>query len=105
MDENNIIVSEFNYATDITTHNDIGTVWLNTADNNVYINDGISWNTVDILHTTQEWIDAFPDFYKIEEMCKEYPALEKAYENFRTIYKMVEQDWEGKQKERNSPPF
>jgi len=34
---------------------------------------------------------------QIEEMCKDYPALDKAYENFRTIYKMVFQDWKGKQ--------
>jgi hypothetical protein len=25
--------------------------------------------------------------------------LEKAYENFKTIYKMVKQDWDGKQKD------
>ena len=38
---------------------------------------------------------------RIEEMCDEYPALSKAYEQFKLIYKMTEQDYEGKLKERN----
>ena len=41
--------------------------------------------------------DCLPSIYEVEAMCKEYPALQKAYENFRTIYKMVEQDYKGKQ--------
>jgi hypothetical protein len=40
-----------------------------------------------------------PSVAKVEDMCRDYPGLEKAYENFKTIYKMVEQDWIGKQKE------
>jgi hypothetical protein len=46
----------------------------------------------------KEWEDKLPDLLKVEEMCKDYPALEKAYENFKTVYKMVEQDWIGRQK-------
>ena len=33
-------------------------------------------------------------------MCKEYPALAKAFENFKTMYALVDQDYKGKQKER-----
>ena len=41
--------------------------------------------------------DYIPTVREIERMCDEYPALEKAYENFKTVYKMVEQDYKGKQ--------
>jgi hypothetical protein len=41
--------------------------------------------------------DYLPAISEIEKMCKEYPALAKAYENFKTVYKMVEQDYKGKQ--------
>ena len=41
--------------------------------------------------------DYLPAISEIENMCKEYPALAKAYENFKTVYKMVEQDYKGKQ--------
>ena len=37
-------------------------------------------------------------------MCKHYPALAKAYENFKTIYKMVEQDYKGNHEDNNDIP-
>ena len=36
---------------------------------------------------------------KIESMCKEYPALEKTWRNFKATYDLVLQDWKGKQNE------
>ena len=32
----------------------------------------------------------------VEKMCKEYPALEKVWRNFKAVYDMVKQDYEGK---------
>jgi hypothetical protein len=34
--------------------------------------------------------------YEVEKMCKEYPALEKVWRNFKAVYDMVKQDYEGK---------
>ena len=45
-------------------------------------------------------VDHMPHIDDINRMCEEYPALKKAFEKFRTVYKMVEQDYKGKQKER-----
>lgn len=42
------------------------------------------------------WENAFPDFLDIKNMCKEYPALEKALENFKTIYELVKDDYANK---------
>jgi hypothetical protein len=36
--------------------------------------------------------------YEVEKMCKEYPALEKVWRNFKAVYDMVKQDYEGKKK-------
>lgn len=33
---------------------------------------------------------------EIERMCKEYPALEKVWRNFKAVYDMVKQDYKGK---------
>ena len=33
---------------------------------------------------------------EVESMCKEYPALEKVWRNFKSVYDMVKQDYEGK---------
>ena len=32
---------------------------------------------------------------RVKEMCEEYPALKKAWDNFYSIYKMVDQDYKG----------
>ena len=53
--------------------------------------DNITWEQV-------EFEDSMPSVAKVEDMCNDYPALEKAYENFKTIYSLVHQDWKGKQK-------
>ena len=34
--------------------------------------------------------------YEVEKMCKEYPALEKVWRNFKAVYDMVQQDYKGK---------
>lgn len=39
--------------------------------------------------------DCMPDVKRIKNMCEHYPALTKAFENFKTIYKMVDQDYKG----------
>jgi hypothetical protein len=36
--------------------------------------------------------------YEVEKMCEEYPALEKVWRNFKSVYDMVKQDYEGKKK-------
>lgn len=49
--------------------------------------------------------DHMPDPDRIKNMCEKYPALSKAYENFKTIYKMVEQDYKGNYEEDDELPF
>ena len=39
-----------------------------------------------------------PTLNKINAMCSEYPGLSKAFDNFKMTYKMVHQDWLGKNK-------
>jgi len=41
----------------------------------------------------KEFVDHMPSVSKINDMCEEYPALKQAWDNFRTIYEMVHQDW------------
>lgn len=62
----------------------------------VYTSDNVSfpWESEYKL-----WEHCLPSLSEVEEMCKEYPALEKAFKNFETIYKMVEQDYKGKKED------
>jgi hypothetical protein len=63
--------------------------------------DGQDWGGDSITWEQIEFEDTMPEIVKVKNMCSEYPALAKAYENFKTIYKMVDQDYLGKQKEIN----
>ena len=40
--------------------------------------------------------DTHFEIAEVEKMCAEYPALAKVYENFKTVYDLVKQDWKGK---------
>ena len=71
--------------------------------NNAISGDGtftIDTNSVDWLYNDTR-ID--PD--EIERMCKEYPALEKTWRNFKATYDLVKQDWKGKQDGEDELPF
>ena len=57
------------------------------------------WDNTKIVPTL--WKEALPDIYTVNNMCEEYPALAKAYENFQTIYKLVEQDYKGKKEDED----
>ncbi len=85
------------YTLDITNiDGTISTISIDTSDHSwISINDTIDLSNITLDRVVFE--DSMPDPEEIKRMCEEYPALDKAYENFKTIYKMVHQDWRGKQ--------
>jgi hypothetical protein len=104
----------------VITSSDISSTTLNVGDisfdnmTNTFnvVNNEFDWvtisdDTIDLSSITTiepvEFEDCMPTVAKVEDMCNDYPALAKAYENFRTIYKMVHQDWVGRQKQDESP--
>jgi len=86
----------------ITTDDTISTL---TIDDTIDIDlTDMSWSGITI--STIDFEDCMPDLDKVKTMCNDYPALEKAYENFKTIYKMVHQDWQGRQDDEDGQlPF
>jgi len=63
------------------------TITINSLDTHT-----IDWTANSILSDTR----ISPD--EIERMCEEYPALEKVWKNFKAVYDMCKQDYEGKKK-------
>ena len=51
-------------------------------------NSSIVWQMPD------EWVDCFPDWHRVEDMCKKYPGLEIAFRNFQTVYQLVKDDYD-----------
>lgn len=46
----------------------------------------------------EPFVNAFPEWEDFQEMCKEYPGLEKVYEHMKAYYNMCKDDWESKKK-------
>ena len=72
----------------------IGTIDISSLTSS---SSGINWGT---SFANTMWEDCMPDMQTVTKMCEEYPALSKAYENFKTVYTLVEQDYKGKQEEK-----
>lgn len=97
------------------------TVTIDTTANDEYLNmNGITVNTVDIDAITlddstywatnidweqTEFVNKMPSLDKINNMCEHYPALKKAFENLKSIYKMVHQDYVGNHEKDDEVPF
>ena len=85
---------------------DISSITTSTVDTSAF--DDLFSNNTDFeltLNDPVEFEDFMPEVAKIEDMCNDYPALARAYENFKSIYAMVHQDWKGRQDAENIPPF
>lgn len=64
--------------------------WNNTLDE-IYADASDKW-----WLELKEFETVMPDLEKVELMCKEYPALAKAFENFKIVYNLVKDDYEAK---------
>ena len=87
--DNTITISDSVYSITTNSADWISNSGTITLDSNVYT--GATDVNIDWIYNNMN-ID--PD--KVERMCKEYPALEKVWRNFKSVYDMVKQDYEGK---------
>jgi hypothetical protein len=96
------------------TYGTTTTYWAGDSINDITIsgiNNAISGTgnggtfTYDSTTINVDWLDTRIDPDEIERMCKEYPALEKTWRNFKATYDLVKQDWKGKQDGEDELPF
>jgi len=76
----------------------------------INVGSAASFGTISSIDTSQfkislpeEWVNCFPDFDRIEKMCKEYPGLKIAYEKFVTTYKLVADHYDTPEDKRPKP--
>ena len=65
----------------------------------ISLDDQITFDYDNIKIVPTLWTETLPDVDTVNAMCEQYPALAKAYENFKTVYKLVEQDYKGKEED------
>jgi hypothetical protein len=70
-----------------------GTISIST----VGAGSGFNWSM------PEEWDGCFPDWNRIQKMCKEYPALAIAFEKFKTTYKLVKDHYDTPEDQRPLP--
>jgi len=79
---------------------DLGNNMTSTFDTTYTVSTSTDSIISDYTDVNSNWIygriTIDPD--EVERMCKEYPALEKVWRNFKSVYDMVLQDYEGKKK-------
>lgn len=83
---------------------DVSTITTSTVDTTIDF-DWLNDDGITLTYEPVEFEDHMPDVAKVEDMCNNYPALAQAYNKFKTIYAMVHQDWQGKQKDNEECPF
>ena len=80
---------------------DVSSITTTSIDFDLFADDNITLT----LNDPVVFEDYMPDVAKVEDMCNDYPSLRKAYENFKAIYAMVHQDWQGRQDSEDQFPF
>jgi hypothetical protein len=78
----------------------LGTYTISTS--NTVTLDSINTSTFN-WKVPEEFVDAFPDYYRIEKMCEEYPGLAIAFEKFKTVYKLVKDHYDTPEDQRPKP--
>ena len=51
----------------------------------------------------EEWEGCFPDWTRVQYMCEQYPALQIAFERFKTTYKLVKDHYDTPEDQRPLP--
>lgn len=88
--------------TDDTVTFDVSSISGSMADS-VYTLSGVDTtltvgNSITLENNNWIYTDTKIDPDEVDRMCKEYPGLEKVWRNFKSVYDMVQQDFEGKKK-------
>jgi hypothetical protein len=68
----------------------VGTYTITSSDTITFNSDEYKFNWGD----AEEFVDAFPDWQRVQDMCKKYPGLEIALRNFQTVYTLVKDDYD-----------
>ena len=90
--------SDYSYTYDSNTMSTITLSPTITTIGAVGSSAGVNTISIDTssftFHMPKEWIDSFPDWHRVESMCKKSPGLEIALRNFQTVYQLVKDDYD-----------
>jgi hypothetical protein len=82
---------------------DMSTAYTYPVDTITLTSTILSSDEYNISWGTTEWVDGFPGWERIQDMCNEYPGLKIAFEKFKTTYKLVKDDYDTPTHKRKTP--
>jgi hypothetical protein len=90
-----------------TTMNHSGVYTINVGNDTIDFSNILTGTQSDITFgplTTPvtPFENGFPDWKDFNDMCKEYPGLEKTYEHLKTFYNLCKSEWDSKKNENNN---
>ena len=88
------------------TYTSSPSTWCNPAHQSTYCTTTLSGiSSIDNIKIfmPREFIDSFPEWSRVEKMCEEYPGLKIAFEKFKTVYKLVKDDYDTPKDKRPKP--
>jgi hypothetical protein len=77
--------------------------------NNMSTTGNLSSDTITISNIdfnwagTTEWVDGFPDWGRVQEMCETYPGLKVAFDRLKVVYDLVKDDFDTPPEKRIKP--
>jgi hypothetical protein len=92
--------SSSDYITYTGTGASYNTITIGSAGSGGAVGSSYTLGNIDISPATfnwklpAEWVDSFPEWARVEDMCKQYPSLEIAFRNFKTVYHLVKDDYD-----------
>lgn len=93
-----IIAQDLTTAIDsyvITGGGNMSTTYTSGSSDTITIDSSLFSN---VWITTVPFENGFPEWDDFQNMCKEYPGLEQAYEKLKTFYELCKDEWAHKKK-------
>lgn len=88
---NDIYIDSSNMNSYTISTGAVGSIYtINSSDTITFNSDEYQFNWGEAT----EFVDAFPDWRRVQDMCKKYPGLEIALRNFQTVYTLVKDDYD-----------
>jgi len=111
--DNNIVLVDLGDTFDIdsiyvandTWVEDDGTFTISLNDDTINVSDINIDTTTWTTDFNYNWQNQYVDINEVEQMCKEYPAIERAWRNFKAVYDLTYEDYKSKKDDEDDLPF
>lgn len=70
---------------------------MTLSKNTIKVDGTTTWEYTDYLESSGTWTfknQSYLNVTEVKEMCQKYPGLDKAWNNFKSMYDLIKDDYE-----------